>query len=185
MMLRVAFVGFLLLYPLLVYFGLRVLPPSFFGLLLAVLILPRLFALKAGERMLMLPLMLLLFLYAIGATIYGRAQALFYYPVLVNLLMCVTFAASALGDEPLLLRLVRSRGAKLSEHAPRYLKGLTCIWAGFFAVNALIALWTTTASLEVWTLYNGLIAYVLVALLISAEWLYRGHYKKMHGVSNH
>jgi uncharacterized membrane protein len=52
-------------------------------------------------------------------------------------------------------------------------------------VNALIALWTTTASLEVWTLYNGLIAYVLVALLISAEWLYRGHYKKMHGVSNH
>lgn len=185
MMLRAAFIGFLLLYPLFVYFGLRVLPPSFFGMLLIVLILPRLFAAKTGDQILTLPLILLLFAYAIGATIYGRTEALLYYPVLVNLMLCVIFAVSVRSDEPLLLRVVRSRGEKLSEHAPPYLKRLTGVWAGFFAVNASISLWTTTATLEIWTLYNGLIAYVLIAVLICAEWLYRGRYKKMHGVSSH
>jgi uncharacterized membrane protein len=61
----------------------------------------------------------------------------------------------------------------LSEYGPRYLTCLTAVWAGFFAANALIAAWTTTASLETWALYNGFIAYLLIGALLGFERLYR------------
>jgi uncharacterized membrane protein len=86
---------------------------------------------------------------------------------------------------PLLLRLVRARGMPLSKYAPRYLTNLTLVWASFFAVNCLAALWTTTASMETWTLYNGLISYLLVGILLGAELLFRRHYKRRLGVSTH
>jgi uncharacterized membrane protein len=184
MILRVAFVGVLALYPLIVYYGIRVLPAGFFGLLLAVFVLLRFAIVRKEERAMALPVTLLLLAYAIVAAIVGRTQALLYYPVLVNVLLLAVFASSLRGGEPLLLRVVRARGIKMSEHGPGYLTVLTGVWAGFFAVNGLVALWTTTASLEVWTIYNGLVSYVLVALLLVGEWLYRQRYKKRLGVSD-
>ena len=185
MILRAAFVGVLALYPFLVYFGIRVLPASFFGLLLAALVLLRFGVVRGDERAIALPMMLLLLAYAIAAAIVGRTQVLLYYPVLVNGLLCVVFALSLRKGEALLLRLVRARGIPMSEHGPGYLTRLTAVWSGFFAVNGLVALWTTTASLEVWTLYNGLISYLLVATLMLSEWLFRRHYKRRLGISDH
>ena len=185
MILRGAFVGLLALYPFIVYFGIRVLPASFFGLLLAALVVLRFSVVRSDERAMALPVMLLLLAYAIAASVVGRTQALLYYPVLVNGLLCAIFARSLHKGEPLLLRLVRARGMPMSEHAPGYLTRLTAVWAGFFAANGLVALWTTTAPLEVWTLYNGLISYLLVALLMLGEWLFRRHYKRRLGISDH
>ena len=132
-----------------------------------------------------LPVMLLLLVYAIGAAIVGRTQALLYYPVLVNVLLCTIFTLSLGRRSPLLLRVVRSRGIPVSEHGVRYITRLTAVWACFFAINGLISLWTTTATLRLWTLYNGLISYLLVGTLILFEWRYRKHYKKKHRVSDH
>jgi uncharacterized membrane protein len=61
---------------------------------------------------------------------------------------------------------------------------LTALWAAFFALNGLTALWTTTLPMEVWTLYNGLISYIIVASLIGGELLFRNHYKKRIGLDN-
>lgn len=179
---RAAFVALLTLYPFAVYFGLRILPASFFGLLLALLIVMRFLFVEPADRKRVLPAMLLLLAYAIAATFSGREEALLYYPVLLNAVLCVVFAASVRDGEPLLLRLVRARGMKMSQHAPAYLARLTAVWSGFFAVNALIALWSTTVSLEFWTLYNGVLAYALVGLLLLGEWLFRGYYKRKMNV---
>ena len=183
--LRAAFVGLLALYPFIIYFGIRVLPAGFFGLLLAVLVVLRFSVVGKDERAMALPLMLLLLAYAIVAAIVGRTQALLYYPVLVNGLLCTVFALSLRKGEALLLRLMRARGVPMSEYGPGYLTRLTAVWAGFFGANSLVALWTTTASLEVWTLYNGLISYLLVAVLMLSEWLFRRRYKRRLGISDH
>ncbi|HUF71518.1 MAG TPA: hypothetical protein VMR74_01330 [Gammaproteobacteria bacterium] len=181
---RFAFFGLLALYPFVVYFGLRVLPPSFFGILLAIVVAARFAVLKRSDRTLALPILVLLLIYAIVAAFLGRAEALLYYPVLVNLLLCTIFVGSLGRGEPLLLRIVRARGIPISKHGPRYLTNLTAAWAAFFMVNGLVALWTTTLSMETWTLYNGLISYLLVGLFLSVEWLFRRHYKRKLGVSN-
>lgn len=179
---RAAFVGILALYPFAVYFGIQFLPPTFFALLLAVIVMLRGASAKPEERAMVVPLTLLLFVYAVAAAIIGRTQALLYYPVLINSTLCIVFAGSLKTGEPVLLRLVRARGTAIDERARRYLTRLTLIWASFFALNALVALWTTTATLQIWTLYNGLISYVLVGTLGLSEWLYRIHYKRKHGV---
>jgi uncharacterized membrane protein len=51
---------------------------------------------------------------------------------------------------------------------------VTKVWCGFFAVNASISLFTVWWSdPQLWLLYNGVIAYLLIAILFSAESLYR------------
>jgi uncharacterized membrane protein len=161
------------LYPIIVYFGIGILPASFFGLLLVAGIAARLAIIRNDNRALVLPALGILLVYAVVAAVLAREQALLYYPVILNLTLCVVFVTSLTRKEPLLLRIVQSRGVVLSEHGPRYLTCLTGVWAGFFAANALIAFWTTTASLETWALYNGFISYLLIAALLGLERLYR------------
>jgi uncharacterized membrane protein len=84
----------------------------------------------------------------------------------------------------LLLRIVRARGTAIGGLGVTYLTRLTAVWAAFFVVNGMIAVWTTTADLEVWTLYNGLIAYLIIAALILGELMFRRHYKRHHNVSS-
>jgi uncharacterized membrane protein len=48
------------------------------------------------------------------------------------------------------------------------------MWCGFFVVNGLIATATALwASAGVWALYNGLLSYVAMGLLMGGEWLVR------------
>lgn len=169
-------------YPIGVYFGLRVLPPGFLGLVLAVLLLLRFGVIAPGERAMLLPLLLPLLAYALLAAVMGSEGLLLFYPVLVNAGMFWIFAWSLRSETPILLRIVRARNIRMSRYAPRYLYWLTVVWAGFFVLNGAIAAWTITQPLKTWAVYNGLIAYVLIGALIVGEWLFRIHYKKRKGV---
>lgn len=181
--LRILFVVLLAFYPFIIYFGINVLPASFFGLALALVLLLRFGVTRPDERATAVPALLLLLAYAVASAVVGSARMLMYYPVIVNLLMCALFIGSLWNKEPLLLRIVRARGVPMTVHAPRYLTRLTAVWGAFFALNALIALWTTTQSMELWTIYNGMVAYLLIGILISGEWIFRRHYKRRLGVS--
>jgi uncharacterized membrane protein len=182
--LRIAFVLILSLYPFFVFFGLQTLPPGVVGLILAVLLMMRFGVIRFTEKLTVLPGFIVLFLYAVTSALLGSKQMLLYYPVLVNALLLVLFAGSLCTKEPLLVRFVRARGTPVGAHATRYLSRLTAVWAGFFVVNGLIAVWTTTTSIETWTIYNGIISYLVVAVLASGEWIYRGYYKKRYGIDN-
>ncbi|MFY3265494.1 hypothetical protein ACOTE4_24645 [Achromobacter xylosoxidans] len=56
----------------------------------------------------------------------------------------------------------------------RYTRAVTRVWCGFFAINgtvaAMLAAWGPWSW---WTAYNGAISYVLMGLLMGAEWLLR------------
>lgn len=179
---RALFILSVALYPFIVYFGIQVLPPSFFGLVLVVLLAMRYGVLQPEERPVLLPILLVFMTYAILTAVLQSTRMLLYYPVLVNLCLCSVFVISLRRNDPLLLRIVRARGMPVSKHGPRYLARLTGVWAGFFAANGLLSLWTTTLSLATWTLYNGLISYFLIGVMVTAEWLFRGHYKRRMGV---
>ncbi len=179
---RVFFVIAIACYPFLVYFGFQFFPPSVFSIALVILLAARFGVLVPEERTILLPLLLVFLGYAVTAGILKSAQMLLFYPALVNVCLCVVFANSLRQREPLLLRIVRARGMPISIHGPKYLYRLTAVWAVFFAVNASVAAWTTTLTLPAWTLYNGLIAYLLVAVLVFCEWIFRGFYKRRMGV---
>ncbi|MGH8222880.1 MAG: hypothetical protein ACREQZ_07885 [Woeseiaceae bacterium] len=170
------------LYPFIVYFGLSHFPPSFFGLMLLVLVASRYGVLQAGERPVLLPVIAVFAAYAVAASLLGSATMLLYYPALVNGCLCAVFLNSLRQGEPLLLTVVKARGWPISRHGPTYLYWLTAVWAGFFVLNGMISLWTVGQPIETWTLYNGFLSYLLIAVLAVGEWLFRRRFKRRMGV---
>ena len=184
MVVRVIVVIFFLVYPFVVYFGIKFFPASFFGLLLAVLLALRVGVLTKEERRVLLPVLFVFIGYSIATAILNNASMLLYYPAMVNFGLCITFANSLRQEESLLLRIVRGRGATISDYTPAYLYRLTAVWAGFFVLNGLVSIWTSTLSMAAWTLYNGLLSYGLVGVLIGGELLFRYFYKKRINIEN-
>lgn len=179
---RVLVTAFFFAYPFIIYFGINYLPPSFFGLALVALLAIRFGVLLPEERLLFLPILAVFLGYSLATVIFDSTTMLLLYPALVNFSLCLVFASSLRHGESLLLRVVRARGAVLSEYTPRYLYRLTALWAGFFIFNGVISIWTSTLSMQAWTLYNGLISYLIIAILGASEWVFRRHYKKKMGV---
>lgn len=163
----------LLGYPLAVYLGLNYLPGNGLALLLAALLGARLLLGKQKLKALAAPVVLGLLL-ALGSLLAKRQDWLLYYPVLVNACMLVLFASSLLKGPCMVERLARLAEPDLPEEARPYLVRVTQLWCGLFVFNGGMAAYTALfTSLEIWTLYNGLIAYLLMGLLGGGEWLYR------------
>lgn len=101
-------------------------------------------------------------------------QAMYWYPVLVNLLMLTTFACSLRQPPSAIERLARLQTPDLPAVAIRYTYRLTQIWCLFFIVNGSIAaLLALLRHYQAWALYTGLISYLLMGILLGGEWLYR------------
>jgi uncharacterized membrane protein len=106
------------------------------------------------------------------------------YPVCMSVGMLAVFAGSLLSPQPMIERFARLIHTDLSPRAVHYLRRVTVIWCGFFGLNALLALWTALyASWAVWTLYNGLISYGLVGVLLLGEYLFRQRYLAANGAA--
>jgi len=179
---RAVFFVFLSLYPFIVYFGLRHLPVSFFALVLLAVLMLRFGLIRPDERRVMLPLLAGLAAFAAAAALTGSQALLLAYPVLMNLGLCALFAFSLRSEEPLLLRVARSRNMEITDHARPYLRRLTALWAVFFALNAAVAYGTTHLSIGVWAVYNGFVSYIIIGLLLVGEVLFRRRYKRRHGL---
>jgi len=101
-------------------------------------------------------------------------QWLLLYPVVVNLVMLVVFGGSLWTTMPLVERLARIRDPHLSSAGVHYTRRVTQVWCGFFIVNGAIAWFTVIhGDMQLWTLWNGLFAYLLMGSLMAAEWLVR------------
>ena len=97
------------------------------------------------------------------------------YPVLMSVAMLAAFALSLARPPSMIERFARVLEPNLPVAGVRYTRTVTWVWCGFFVVNAVVALWTAlAASLETWALYNGLISYALMGLLLGGEFLVRG-----------
>lgn len=96
------------------------------------------------------------------------------YPVVVNGILLCTFALSLVNPPSVIERLARLKDKNLPQKAIAYTRNLTVIWCGFFIANGSVALWTALAATdEIWSLYNGFIAYVLIGLLLGGEVIVR------------
>ncbi len=160
-------------YPLLVFFGLGHFEPRWLALLLAALAVLR--ALGSRDLFWWWAAGAGLVLAAVSA-LANAALPLKLYPVLVNLVLLIVFAASLRHPPSMVERLARLREPDLDAQGVAYTRRVTQVWCGFFVLNGGIALATCLwGSDKTWALYNGLIAYGLMGLLMGIEWLVRRH----------
>jgi uncharacterized membrane protein len=101
-------------------------------------------------------------------------QWLLFYQVVVNLVMLAVFGGSLWTTMPIVERLARLREPNLPPSGVRYTRVVTRIWCGFFILNGGMALFTALrGDMRLWTLWNGMIAYLLMGTLMATEWLVR------------
>jgi uncharacterized membrane protein len=104
------------------------------------------------------------------------------YPFLMNVLTLGLFGYSLIYPPSMVERIARLTEPDLPPEAVGYTRRVTQVWCGFFIVNGSIALYTALwASQEAWSLYNGVIAYLLMGILFGGEYLIRLRFRKRHG----
>jgi uncharacterized membrane protein len=97
-------------------------------------------------------------------------------PVLVQLTLMVFFGRTLLKDKgpTFIERVVRLQYPGSPPAVSQYCQQLTLIWAVFFAVNALVCAGLALCGSSFWwALYNGVVIYLMIAVMIIAEYIYR------------
>ncbi|MGJ0486094.1 MAG: hypothetical protein ACR65R_16390 [Methylomicrobium sp.] len=160
-------------YPFAVYFGIRYFEPWKIAAVLIVAITLR--QASGGGRVPGGRLIGLAALIFCAAAVWRNDLiTLRFYPVVVNGAMLGLFGWSLIRQPTVIERLARLNHPDLPPSGVAYTRRVTQVWCGFFLLNGGIALATALwSSFEVWSLYNGLIAYLLMGILFGGEYWVR------------
>ena len=153
-----------LIYPLAVWLGQGQIEPRFLAGLLVLAGLARLPMLRISQagRWWLAGILVLLVL-AVWSNVWLPLKL---YPVLVNAVLLGVFAHSLIFPPSMIERFARMSEPDLPAQAIGYTRRVTQVWCVFFAINGAIALVTALwAAPAIWTLYNGLVAYLMMGLL--------------------
>ncbi len=173
-LLNVIFVALTILYPFVVYFTLGHLEPRLLALILLVVYGTRYLLGRRNAPSYAAWLFGGIASFAVLVFAMDSQTTLYYYPVLINLILFVLFGHSVLYPPTVIERIARLREPDLPASGVAYTRKVTLVWLGFFLLNGSLALITAViGNVELWSLYNGLIAYLLMGLLFAGEFLVR------------
>ncbi|WP_428773801.1 hypothetical protein [Vibrio sp.] len=172
----------LLCYPFFIYFGLEQFGLPAIGILLIVLFVLRISLGNQSRIEELKQLARLTGVTGVGLILLGilfdSHGWLTFYPVVVNLGMLVLFGYSLRQPRTIIERLARLQEPDLPASGVRYTRTVTKVWCGYFIINGSIALYTCFQPLATWTLYNGLISYLLAGALFFIEWIVRQYVRR-------
>lgn len=181
--LLVTIIVLMICYPFVIFFGLSHFPLRYVALLIILLFIIRLVLLKMKSTLSNKVSTIAISVLGIGlcvwAMISNNELAVRLYPVGVSVVLLLVFAYSIQFPPTVIERIARITTPNLPPAAIRYTRKVTLVWCLFFIVNGGIALITALfSSLRIWTLYNGLISYVLIGVIFAIEFIVRLGIKK-------
>lgn len=172
----------LLAYPLAVYWGLTHWGGSaLLGILLVTFALRLLPGMSPVREWLLLGRLLACvgLLLTVLSALFSAQHWLLYYPIAVSVALLGLFGWSLTQPMTLVERLARLQDPDLPPAGVRYTRTVTQVWCGFFVLNGALAAATVWyGDLALWSLYNGLVSYLLMGLLMGGEYLVRLRVKR-------
>lgn len=165
-------------YPMAAYFAFRNLPPRTASGLLIVLFIPAAVSrLSSGIRHALAPLALLPVLTVcllLGSVIMDSADLALLVPVLINAALLLAFSTTLVKGPPIIERFARLQVDDLTPPELRWCGRWTWGWALFFLINGAFALYfARMPTMDAWTTYNGLVAYILMGTMLGVEYSVR------------
>lgn len=165
-----------MVYPLVMYFGLKTFSPRLVAILFGLMVMVGTVLKKRDQYTLRLlaPMVGVMLLCLISA-FFNRSHFMLYLPVLISVNLLFSFGYT-LFRPPSMVAIFAQRATAMTfnDEQLRYCRQVTLIWVIFFVLNGTVAgLTACCAALEVWSLYNGLMAYGAMGLLFAAELFYR------------
>jgi uncharacterized membrane protein len=112
--------------------------------------------------------------FLVAAAVVNDAHLYRLGPALTNVGLLLAFGRTVLRGPSMAETFARMRRRDLPCEAVIYCRRLTIIWCVFFSVNTGVIVWFAFyASIELWTIYTGGVAYLLAGTFFIAELLYR------------
>ncbi|WP_293730512.1 hypothetical protein [uncultured Actinobacillus sp.] len=105
-------------------------------------------------------------------------NVMYWYPVLINGMLLALFGSSLWAKQSAVERLARLQDPNLPPEAVAYTRKVTQLWCGVFILNIVISstlVWLN--EIDLWALYTGVIAYVIIGVVMAGEWLVRPKHK--------
>jgi len=179
---KIVVVLLIILYPISVYFGLKYFSPSQLGLFLLAVFALRVLVIRRqpAQRGKQLIYTVIVGIVLASLTwVFDTEQFLLWYPVGLNCVLLVVFVVSLIIPPSAIEVIARLREPDLDEIGIAYTRKVTMVWSVFFALNALVAAWTVLyGDINIWTLYNGLLAYLAMGVLFASEMIVRRYIRK-------
>jgi uncharacterized membrane protein len=174
-----------IVFPFLVYFGLQVLKPSVLAVVLLGLVGLRLAVDRARVPAWLWPLCWIAVAGLLAAATWAPVAAMTAYPILVSLGFAAVFGHSLVRGPSIVERIARLREPHLPDWAVTYTRHVTAVWVVFFLLNAAISTATAVSDdLQLWTLYNGVVSYVLMGTLFAGEFAVRTYLRRRQRVTS-
>ncbi len=171
----------LVLTPLGIYCSLGLIQPRYFTIgLIALFVLRMITNYSQSKRSTGLIIWSIIMIVALlGIAIDDSTIALLLYPVVMSAGFLVLFMYSLLFPPSMIEQIARTHDPELPEAGVRYTRKVTIVWSAFFLFNGCIAAWTVlNGNYKLWGLYNGLISYLIMGVLIIAEYYTRGKVRR-------
>ena len=170
---KIFFSVFVIAYPFVIFYTLQQnIAMKFIGLILLMAVVFS-FVRNKNKYMFMLGLLLCFLVIFFNQEIFLK-----FYPVLMNAGVCSVFALS-LRKTPLITQFAQKINKNyLDDNELNYTRRATIAWAIFMFFNTIASLITVFLSNETWVLYNGFVSYILIGLMMGAEYLIRKGMKK-------
>lgn len=170
-------------YPFVVWFNIDSVEPRWFGVVLLMVVLVRVVLAGNARKASDLLMAAVMGVFCFAIILLDSELLLKCYPLIMSAGMGLLFLISLSGEQSLIERFARAGGKQPPREAKGYLRMLTLAWGMLLLLNAAVAAWTVWySSLAVWTLYNGLLSYLVIAVFVIVELIYRRHYKKKHKI---
>ena len=179
-LIKVFVVFLLLLYPVFIYYGIKYFSLSHLVVFLLVLFTVRVALIHKSSKTARYQVVFTVILggVLVGLTwIFNSIVYLKWYPVGLNIVFFIVFVYSLIFPPSIIEQIARVHRKDLPLSGIAYTRNVTIIWAAFFVTNAMISSWTVLyGTMEVWTLYNGLISYIIMGSLFLLEILLRKYF---------
>ena len=168
-----------LAYPVVVWIGLTTLGTRAVSVLVLALLVPMLaIRLRKADRatfwsIVRVPVAILV-LVVVGA-VTEDARFVLAMPVVINVVLLATFGETLrAGQTPMIERFARMQDPDLDPARCAHCRQFTWVWSVFFLCNgATAAALALAAPLSFWATYTGLVAYVLMGVLFTVEYVIR------------
>jgi len=179
---KIAFALAAAFYPFFVYLGMERLEPRFLALVLLALCWARWHYRKTPSNPAHPDSQALLWAAAaflLVTSVLNDSTWLLAYPVVVSGIFLGLFGYSLLHPPTIVERIARLHEPDLPLRGVAYTRNVTRVWCWFFLANGAISATTVwLGDLALWTLYNGLISYLLMGLLFAGEMVVRNRVRK-------
>ncbi len=114
----------------------------------------------------------------VAISLFDLRLAMRFYPVLMSLGIGVLFGLTLLYPPSLIERMARLREPDLPPEKVFHCRRVTMVWTAFALFNASVAGWASLwGSLELWSLWTGLVSYIVMGVLFVGEFVVRSRLK--------